>query len=84
MKRKDDFHFDFNEDAEPVEELHRLRMALTKHFKTNQEHWDYMWSTPSREEIIADLERKITLKRAAEKKAASARPRKAAKTPVHA
>lgn len=28
------FKFDFNEDAEPVAELHRYRAALSTHFKT--------------------------------------------------
>ncbi len=79
MKRKDDFHFDFNEDAEPVAELHRLRMAMTKHFKTNQEHWDYIWSTPPIEELIAEVKAEIAQKNAeAARKEAKAAKRKAA------
>ena len=38
MTNEKDFHFDFNEDADPVDELHRLRVATTRRFKTMKEH----------------------------------------------
>ncbi|MDR1745406.1 MAG: hypothetical protein LBS30_06610 [Planctomycetota bacterium] len=100
MKRKDDFHFDFNEDAEPVEELHRMRVAMAKHFKTTKALADYLWSTPSQQELIARLQaeddRKKTKTKAAKKELKSAKPkkiasrkkaparRKSAKSPTHA
>ncbi len=78
MNRKD-FHFDFDEDAEPVEELHRLRVATTKHFKTLDALMEYHNSVPPIEEIRARLEKEI-----AEKKAKAATPQriKAAKKPT--
>ena len=72
MARKE-FHFDFNEDAEPVEELHRLRVAMAEHFKTMEALGDYIRSTPSAKEILArwDAEEKAG-KKAGKKKASSA------------
>ncbi len=72
MKRKDEFHFDFNEDAEPVEELHRMRAAMAKHFKTTQALWDYLWSTPPLEELIAEVKAEIAQKKKAAKAAKQA------------
>ncbi len=68
MARKD-FHFDFNEDADPVEELHRLRAATAKHFKTTEALLEYYNSVPPLEEIKIRLRAEI-----AEKKARQARP----------
>lgn len=61
MTRKD-FHFNFNEDADPVEELHRLRVATTKHFKTLDAIMEYHRTAPSIEEIKARLEAEIAKK----------------------
>ncbi len=52
MARKE-FQFDFNEDADPVEELHRLRVAMTKHFKTIEAFMEYIRATPTAEEFLA-------------------------------
>lgn len=49
------FRFDFNEDAEPVEELHRLRVAMTEHFKTVEALVEYDRSLPTAKEMIAEL-----------------------------
>ncbi len=57
-----DFHFDFNEDAEPVEELHRLRAAMTKHFTTSKEHWEYLRATPTVRDVLAELAMEIRKK----------------------
>ncbi len=73
MKRKDDFHFDFNEDAEPVAELHRMRAAMAKRFKTTQALCEYFRSTPSLKELIAELQSEID-----EEKANPAQSRKGA------
>ena len=62
MARKD-FRFDFNEDADPVDELHRLRVAMTRHFKTNEEHWAYIRATPTVKEMIAELDAEIAAKK---------------------
>ena len=70
MARKD-FHFDFDEDADPVEELHRLRAATKKHFKTDEALLEYYNSVPPIEEIRARLKAEI-----AAKEARAARPRK--------
>lgn len=61
MTRKD-FHFNFNEDADPVEELHRLRVATTKHFKTLDAIMEYHRTAPSIEEVKARLEAEIAKK----------------------
>ncbi len=66
------FHFDFKEDAEPVEELHRLRVATTKHFKTIEAIVEYDRTLPTAKEMIAELKAGIAVK-----KAGIARPRKA-------
>jgi hypothetical protein len=71
MTRKD-FHFDFDEEADPVEELHRLRVATARHFKTRDALMEYYRSTPPIEEIKARLETEI-----AEKKARAVRARNA-------
>ncbi len=65
------FHFDFDEDADPVEELHRLRAATAKHFKTSDAIMEYYNSVPPIEEIKARLKMEI-----AEKEAKAARSRK--------
>jgi hypothetical protein len=71
MARKD-FHFDFDEDADPVEELHRLRVATAKHFKTDEALLEYYNSVPPIEEIRARLKAEI----AAQKVAGTDSPRK--------
>jgi len=55
MARKK-FHFDFNEDAEPVEELHRFRVAVAEHFKTTEAIMAYVRSAPTAEEFLAGLD----------------------------
>jgi hypothetical protein len=60
MTRKFPFKFDFNEDADPVDELHRLRVATTKHFKTLDALVEYYRSTPSIKELIAEIDAEIT------------------------
>ena len=81
MPRKD-FHFDFNEDADPVEELHRLRVAKTKHFKTLDALMEHYRSVPTTDEIIARLEARIAEKKGAKvsmsRRPSSQRRRKAA------
>ena len=85
MTHRRPFKFDFNEDADPVEELHRLRVATAKHFKTIEAIIDYHRSTPSVEELIADLDREIAENKAkAEAKAARSRKGKAVKKTVPA
>lgn len=64
MARKFPFEFDFNEDADPVEELHRLRVATTKHFKTLDAIMEYHRTAPSIKELIADLDEEIAKKKA--------------------
>ena len=82
MARKE-FHFDFNEEADPVDELHRLRVATTKHFKTMQEHLAYLRATPTAEEFLAQLDAEIAEKKAKAKP--SSRPTsQRRKTPAHA
>ena len=73
------FHFDFDEDAEPVEELHRLRVATTRHFKTIEAIVEYDRTLPTAKEMIAELKAEIVAK-----KAKATRPRKtqSAKKPV--
>ena len=66
-----DFHFDFNEDADPVDELHRLRVATTKRFKTMREHLEYLRATPTAEEFLARVDAEI-----AEEKTKTPRPAK--------
>ncbi len=73
MARKD-FHFDFDEEADPVDELHRLRVAATKHFKTMKEHVEYLRATPTAEEFLARLD--------AEDHAAKVNSAKSMKSPV--
>lgn len=80
MPRKRPFKFEFNEDAEPVEELHRLRAATAKHFKTIDAIVEYHRSTPPIKEIIAELDEEIKAK-TARKPAAR---RNAAKRLIHA
>jgi len=80
---KNDFHFDFNEDADPIDELHRLRVATAKHFKTMGAYMEYLRATPSVQEMLAEVDAEIAEKKA---KAASSRkspaPRRR-KTAVH-
>ena len=90
MARKE-FHFDFNEDAEPVEELHRYRIAVAEHFKTMESIGEYIRSTPTVKEILAqwDAEEKKTLSKAPARRSAksAAKPlgkRKTAARAVHA
>lgn len=63
------FHFDFNEDADPVEELHRLRVARTRHFKTIDAlvAHDRAHPVPTAREMIAELEAEIAEKKARKK-----------------
>ena len=69
---KKPYHFDFDEDADPVEELHRLREAKFEYFKgdINALH-EYYRSMPSVEELLAQR-----LKEVAEKKAKKAQEKK--------
>ncbi len=71
MARKE-FHFDFNEDAEPCEELHRLRVAMLEHFKTTKALQEYLRSTPTPKEFLAqrDAEEKKTPSRAPARRSA--------------
>ena len=62
---REPFHFDFNEDADPVDELHRLRVAKTKHYKTIEALMESRRSMPSTNEIIARLEARIAEKKGA-------------------
>ena len=70
------FEFDFNEDAEPVGEIHRLRVAMSRHFKTVEEHFAYLRSTPSAEEMIAQLQSDISKAKAGHKRASKRRSRR--------
>ena len=79
-----DFRFDFNEDADPVDELHRLRAAKTKHSKTMSAYMEYLRATPTVKELIAELDGEIAKKGAKStpsRKRPASRRRKAA---VHA
>ncbi|MDR1744894.1 MAG: hypothetical protein LBS30_03980 [Planctomycetota bacterium] len=80
MASKKEFHFDFNENADPVDELHRLRAAKTKHFKTMDAYMRYLRETPSVQEMIAEVDAEI----AAKKKAPAAASRKANVAPKSA
>ncbi len=71
MARKFPFEFDFNEDADPVEELHRLREASMKHFKTLDALMEYHRTMPTHKEFAADVAEEIA--DAKEKEAAEAR-----------
>ncbi len=91
MTRKRPFKFDFNEDAEPVEELHRLRVAATKHFKTLDAILEYHRSTPPIKELIAELDMEIAAKKAKPARSRKtksigkpARRQKASKRPIPA
>jgi hypothetical protein len=86
----DEFKFDYNEDAEPCSEIHRMRIAMRRHFKTDEAYYDYVARTPSAEDLLAELsrraaaERKLeaqTVKRTA-KTVAPRRHRKAALAPA--
>lgn len=59
MTSNKEFHFDFDETADPVDELHRLRAAKTKHFKTMDAYMEYLHDTPTVQEMIARLDAKI-------------------------
>ncbi len=86
MARKFPFKFNFDEDADPVEELHRLRVAAAKHFKTVDAIMDYCNTLPSPAETLAELKAEIAAKQAPSGKvraAAPARRRKPAKRPAH-
>lgn len=89
MARKK-FHFDFNEDAEPVEELHRFRAAVADHFKTVEAIREYINSAPTAEEFLARLDTKEkqtapkTVKRRARPAGMRRGRRKTAKRLVHA
>ncbi len=65
-RKKKEFHFDFNEDADPVEELHRLRVATVRHFKTAEALFEYHNSVPPVEVILAELDEKIARQQAEE------------------
>lgn len=79
MVRKFPLEFDFNEDTDPVEELHRLRVATTKHFKTLDAIIEYHRSAPSIQEIKARLETGVAQKNA---KAISSPKIRASKRPI--
>lgn len=59
MARKLPFHFNFDEDADPVEELHRLRVVTADHFKTLDAMMAYLRSSPSIQEQIEELDKTI-------------------------
>ncbi len=91
MARKFPFKFDFNEDADPVEELHRLRVATAQHFKTLDAIMEYHGAAPTAREMIAELHAEIAENRtnaasSSQAKIAkkSAVRRKTAKRPVKA
>jgi len=73
-----EFHFNFNEDADPVDELHRLRVAMGRHFKTMDAYVENLRKTPTAKEILARLDAEI-----AEKKAKAARPSRKPSAPRH-
>ena len=81
MARKFPFKFDFDEDADPVDELHRLRVATAKHFKTLDAIMEYYRSTPSIKELIAEIDAEIAEEKAKTRKVTASRksasPRKA-------
>ena len=52
-----EFKFDFNEDAEPVAELHRYREAKARHFKTPEAEREYTSLTPSATVLLRELKR---------------------------
>lgn len=79
MACKFPFEFDFDENADPVEELHRLRIATAKHFKTLKAIMEYHRSTPPIKELIAELDEKIAEKKA---KTISSHDPKATKMPT--
>jgi hypothetical protein len=90
MARKK-FHFDFDEEAEPVDELHRYRVALMEHFKTLEAVMEYIDSAPTAEEFLAKLDaeeekkrRKTVGRRKAATAAKSRGKRKSAGQTVHA
>lgn len=83
MARKD-FQFDFNEDAEPVEELHRLRMAAAKHFKTIEAIVEYDRALPTAGEMIAKLKAEAARSRKTGTVEKTSRQRRTAKRLVHA
>ncbi len=91
MANKKEFHFDFNEDAEPVEELHRRRVAMMKHFKTLKAVMEYIDSQPLPEGFSfweGDGEKKSSPKAAARRSVKpAAKPRgkrTTSKRPAHA
>ncbi len=87
MARKFPFKFNFDEDADPVEELHRLRVAAARHFKTVDAIMDYCNTLPSPAETLAELKEEIAAKQARSGKVKAAKltsRRKSAKRPVHA
>lgn len=79
MARKFPFKFDFDEDADPVEEIHRLRVATAKHFKTLDAIVEYHRTAPTAKEMIAELKEEIAEKKTKQAKAGTA---KIAKKPV--
>ncbi len=81
MTRKD-FHFVLNEDADPVEELHRLRRATTKQFKTMDAYMKYLHDTPSIQEMIAELDAEIAKKKTKSPSSRTSRKNKTAQKPA--
>ena len=79
MTNAKDFPFDFNEDADPVDELHRLRLASGRRFKTMKERLEYFRATPSVQEILAEVDAEIARKKA--KAAAKATPSRKSPAP---
>jgi len=85
-----EFHFDFNEDADPVDELHRLRVAMGRHYKTMDAYMESLRKMPTAKEILARLDAEIAEKKAREaakadrpsRKPSASRPRRSAA--VHA
>ena len=73
----DEFKFDFNEQAEPCEELHRMRVAQMKHFNTLEAYHAHLRKMPSTEDILAELDRRIAAKKKLEQQPAkrTVRPR---------
>ena len=65
------FDFDFNEDAEPVSEIHRMRRAFAKRFKTREEQKAYYDAVPSVAEMIAGLDEEIAAEKRQAKKTAA-------------
>ena len=83
MARKD-FPFDFDEDADPVDEIHRLRVASTRHFKTTKDYLAYLRATPTAEEMIAELDAEIAKQEAKSTKPAKRPASRRRKAVVHA